>query len=384
MRKVFIIGHGLTKVGEQWEASLESLLAESALLSMKSSGVSRVDEIFVANAFGEILQEQSNLGAVLAEELGMSGTPALRVEAGSASGACAIRAGMISIQSGVSNVVLVTGAEKMSDSVAEEALWLSSMEERQEYAGQVGGFPGASAALLYKQYMKRYSARQEGVAYFAVLGHTNAVNVPHAQYPFKVSLETVLSSPTVADPLRRLETASVADGSASVVLCGEEVASKLDVQKSRLLACTLATDYLTAFDREDPLHLQALSRATQEAISMSGLERGQIGAIELHDSFTILAALSLESSGFTPKGKAGELAYQGKLALDGELPVNTFGGLKARGYPVGATAIYQLAESHMQLTGQAGKNQLDGLRAVMTQSLAGVGATASVSILEAA
>jgi len=383
VRKVFIIGHGLTKVDEHWDLSMESLLAESATKALDSAGLSRVDEIYVANVFGEVLQEQAVLGAVLAEELGMSGVSALRVEAGSASGAAALRAGAAAIQSGAANVVLVSGVEKMSDGTAEEAVELSSMEERQEYAGYMGVHQAATAALLYKQYMKRFGARQEDVAQFAVISHANAVNAPHAQYPFKISLESVMKSPYVAEPLRRLESTSVADGAASVVLCAEEVANKLDVPKTRLSACSLATDYPMAFDREDPLHLQALARAAQNALQLAGLSRKDIGLVELHDSFSIMAALSLESSGLFPRGKAAEAAASGKLSLEGELPINTFGGLKARGYPLGATALYQVAEAHMQLTGQAGKNQLHDIHAAMVQSLAGTGGTAAVCILEA-
>ncbi|MDJ0270049.1 MAG: thiolase domain-containing protein [Aigarchaeota archaeon] len=384
MKKVLIAGYGLTKVEEHWDRSLENLMAESSLKALEYAGLSRVDAVYVANVYGEVLQEQAVLGSVLAEELGMSGVQAYRIEAGAASGIAAVKMAANAIQSGEANVVLVTGVEKLSDGTAEEHLALTAMEEREEYTGQMGVHQAASAALLYRLYLSRYGARQDGIAQFAVISHENAVGVSHAQYPFKVGLDTVMKSPYLSEPLHRLEATAVADGSAAIILCSEDFAAKLDPPKARLAACSLATDYVTPFDREDPLHFQALARATHSALEMAGVSREQIGFLELHDSFSIVAALSLESSGFFPRGKAGEAALAGKLSLNGELPINTFGGLKARGHPVGATAIYQLAEAYLQLTHQAGKNQLDNAKHAMVQSLAGLGCAAAVCILEEA
>jgi len=380
VQKVYIAGYGLTKVGEHWDKSLETLMAESALKALDYTGLSRVDEICVSNVYGEVLQEQLVLGSVLAEELGVSGVPAVRVEAGAASGAAAIRYAVNAIQSGITNVVLVCGGEKLTDGTQEESLSLLSMDERYEVAGEIGSHFFSTAALLYRMYMRRYDVKQDGIASFSVISHENASTVQHAQYPFKIGLENVLNSPYVAEPLHRLETTAQADGAAALVLCSENIARKLDSPKVLVSGIHLATDFPNPFDREDPLHIQSLAASTSSLLSMRGISRGEVSFIELFDAASILAALSLESSGFIPRGKSGEAAMSGRLSLNGELPINTFGGLKARGHPVGATPIYQVAEAYLQLTRQAGKNQLDNVRFGLVESLAGFGSS-SVSIL---
>jgi len=382
LKKTYIAGIGLTKVGEHWEKSLENLMAESAVKALDSAGLSRVDEIIVANAYGEVLQEQSTLGSVAAEELGLTGTTAYRVEAGAASGALAIRQAWLSIQSGAANAVLVCGVEKLSDGSAEEMLKLVSTDDRYEVAGEIGAHHFANAALLYRLYLRRYGAKQDGIAQLPVICHANAAGSQHAQYPFKVSLEDVLKSPFVAEPLHRLETTAVADGAASVIICSEEIARKLDSPKALIGGVAAATGYPNPFDREDPLYIHAVANATTQALKMRGIERREISFVETFDSTSIMAALILESSGLVPRGKTGEMALAGKLSLSGELPINTQGGLKARGHPAGATAVYQAAEAYMQLTEQAGKNQLDNPRFGLVQSVAGLGSFASAILLE--
>ena len=383
MSQVYLVGVGLTKVGEHWERSLEELMAESAVKAMDYAGISGVDEIYVSNVYGEVLQEQAVLGSVLAEELGLSGVAATRVEAGAASGAAALRSAFLSVKAGISKIVLVTGVEKLSDGSSEEMLNLLSMDERFDYMADMGAHIFSTAALLYRLYLRRYGVGEDAVAIFSSISHEHASTSPHAQYPFKVSLENILKSPYVAEPLHRLETTSVADGAASLIVCSEDIAKRIESPKVAIRGVAVATDYPNVFDREDPLYLQSLANAVNDALRMSGVERSRIGFVELHDSFSILAALSLESSGFFERGKSGEAALSGKLGLGGELPINTFGGLKGRGHPVGATAVYQLAEAYLQLTEQAGKNQVSPTpSAGMIQSIAGLGSVSSAIVLE--
>lgn len=381
MGKVYVAGVGFTKVGEHWRTSMESLLAEAAEKAVEDAGIGGVDAIYAGSMVSEILQEQGHLGALLAEELGFSGVPAMRVEAAEASGAAAIYAGAREIEAGRADAVLVAGVEKLSDGMAEEVAAALMVDGRQEYTGFIGATFFSLNALIYRLYLERFNAKEEQVALFPVVSHEHAAGVPHAQYPFKVRLETVLRSPYVAEPLRRFETTALADGAAALILVGEELAGKLDAPRTELVI-EAATDYLTPFQREDPLWFPALQRASLKALERAGLKRGEIGAVELHDATSIMAALSLESSGFAERGEAGKLAEKGELGLSGSLPCNTFGGLKARGHPVGATGVYQVAELHLQLTGRAGKNQLDGLKAGMAQSLGGVASTAYVTVLK--
>ncbi|MEM4719118.1 MAG: thiolase family protein, partial [Nitrososphaerota archaeon] len=205
--------------------------------------------------------------------------------------------------------------------------------------------------------------------------------VSHAQYPFKISLDRVLESPFIADPLRMLEVSGIGDGAAAVILVNEDLARRLSSPKARIYISS-ATDYVNPFDREDPLKLQSVLLAVNKVLEQARASRSEISMIELHDATSILAALCLESGGFSPPGEAGKLAMKGEFSLSGRLPCNTFGGLKARGHPFGATALYQVAEIYLQLAERAGKNQLDNPRVGLTLSLSGVGAAAFASLLK--
>lgn len=379
MAGVYVAGAGFTKVAEHWDKGLEQLMAEAALKAMEDSGVSTVNAIYIGCALSELLQAQTNLGALMAENVGLVGVPAFRVEAAEASGAAALYAGFCDIASGKSEAVLVVGGEKLSDGLAEEVHSSLMMSGRSWYEGFIGADFYALNALLYRLYSRRYGG--EEVPLFPVISHEHAEGVPHAQYPFKISLERVLESPFIAEPLRMLEVSGIGDGAAAVVLVSEDLARKLGSPKARLFIES-ATDYVSPFEREDPLRLQSIILSVSRALEQAGLSRNEVSLLELYDATSILAALCLESGGFAPPGSAGKLAKRGELSLNGSLPCNTFGGLKARGHPLGATPIYQAAEIYLQLTGQAGKNQLDSPKAGLAIALGGVGSTAFATLLK--
>ncbi|MEM4408176.1 MAG: thiolase family protein, partial [Candidatus Caldarchaeum sp.] len=356
--RAYLCGGAVLKVDEHWDKSLANLLAEAGLRTLESSGISSVDHVFVANVYGEVLQEQANLGTLLAEELGLRGVTATRVEAGGASGLAAIYAGCLAVNSGLANAVLVVGAEKMSDGTVEEGVSLLTMEERQDYVGFLGVSQLAEAALLYKEYVKRYRVAPEDVAYFTVLSHENSSTASHAQYQFKLSLESVISSPYVAEPLHRLETTAPADGAAAILILSQELAKRIKEPKCVVTGIGLANDFMTAFDREDPLEMRSLADAGRRALEMAGIPKSEVDFIELHDSYSISAPLSLEALGLAERGQACLQARKGRFSLSGEIPINTFGGLKGRGYPVGASGVYAVVEAFMQLTDSASKNQV--------------------------
>ncbi|GBC68895.1 putative acetyl-CoA acyltransferase [archaeon HR01] len=381
MGNVYIGGVSLTKVGEHWDKSLENLLSESAVKCLDASSVSHVDQIIVSNLFGEVFQEQANLGSIAAEELGLSGVPAYRVEAGGVSSLYALAAAYQAVVSGQANSVLVVGVEKMSDASAEEINSLSVAEERCDYLGKIGVTVSAEASLLYKEYMRRYRVSQEEIALFPIMDHEHGSTSSHAQFPFKIKLENILDSPYVAEPIRRLETTAPADGAAAVLICDGDV--KLSSPRCLISGLGFATDYPVPTDREDPIELRALKIAVEKALKMAKVTRSDVRMLELYDCFSILAPLSLEASGFAPAGMACKYAAKEAYTLSGQTPVNTFGGLKARGHPIGATGVYQLAEAYLQITEQAGKNQVYGVKTAMVQSLAGLGAGAGAVVLEA-
>jgi acetyl-CoA acetyltransferase len=381
--RAFLLGGVLTKVDEHWDKTLPNLMAEAGLKSLEAAGLSTVDAVYTANVYGEVLQEQANLASILAEELGLKGVMASRVEAGGVSGLSAIQSAVAAVNAGLAKAALVVGAEKLSDVTTEEMTSLATMEERVEYVGMLGVSQLAEAALLYKEYMKRHMVKQEDVAYFTVLSHEHASTAAHAQYPFKVSLESVLKSPYVAEPLHRLETTAPADGAAALIVASEELARRLDAPKCLLTGLGFANDLITPFDREDPLEMRSITYAGLRALEMSGRKRTDVDFAEIHDTYSIMAPLNLEALGLAERGTACILARKGYFSLSGELPVNTFGGLKGRGNPVGASSIYAVVESMLQLTKNAGKNQVDGAEVGLVQSMAGLGAFAGVAVLEA-
>jgi len=380
MGKVYVAGVGFTKIAEHWEKSLEQLMAEAAIQASESARLPAVNAIYIGNMLGEILQEQGHLGSLIAEYLGLSRVPAFRVEAAEASGAAALYAGMLDILSGRSEAVLVVGGEKLSDGLPEEIYSALAVAMRQDYEGFIGAEFYSINALLYKLYQKRYG-KSDDVAMFPVISHQHAEGVSHAQYPFKVSLDKVLASPFISKPLRRLEVSGIGDGAAAALLVNERLAEKIDSPVAELYVAT-ATDYINPFEREDPLKFESLTMAMRKVLEDAKVDRREIGFIELHDATSIMAAISLESTGFANPGEAGALAAQGEFDLNGSLPCNTFGGLKARGHPFGATAIYQVAEAYLQLTEQAGRNQVDGVKSGLAYSLGGVAATAFTMLLK--
>lgn len=381
MRRVFIAGASLLKVDEYWGDTIDSMVTE-VVDGLGETRPWRIDSIYVANAVGEVLQGQANLGALVAENLGLAGVPSLRVEAGGASGAAALLTGYQAILSGLANTVLVVGVEKLSDATPEEAVMMPTLSERYDYVGFQGATEASIAAMMYRIYLEKFELPQEMVAQFPVIMHEHASKSPHAQYQFKTTLENVLSSPVVSPPLRRLETTSPADGAAAVLLCSSDTLSKLPHERAvELVGAASSTDFIFPFEREDPLRLTAAARAFNEALAKSGLSKEDIKILEIHDSYSIIASLILESIGYSAPGSSGVDAKNGAYDHGGKVVVNTFGGLKARGHPLGATGVYQAAEIFLQLTEKAGPCQVDGAKVGGMISLSGLGSSAYTLVM---
>ncbi|MEM0381501.1 MAG: beta-ketoacyl synthase N-terminal-like domain-containing protein [Nitrososphaerota archaeon] len=382
MRRVYAAGVGLLKVDERWEQSIDSMVTQ-VVDGLTEVRPWKIDSIYVANAVGEVLQSQANLGAIVAEDLGLVGVPAVRVEAGGASGAAALLAGYQAILSGLADTVLVIGVEKLSDATPEEAVFLPTLSERYDYVGFQGVTEAAIAAMMYRMYLERYELPQEMVAQFPVLMHEHASKAPHAQYQFKTTLENVLSSPIVSPPLRRLETTAPADGAAAILLCSSDALSTIQhEQVVELAGAASSTDVVFPMEREDPLKLNAAARAYYEALARPGISRDDVKVLEIHDSYSILASLILESIGYSELGASGLDVKKGIYDYGGKVVINSFGGLKARGHPLGATGVYQAVEIFLQLTGRAGACQVDGARYGAMVSLSGLGSSAYALIMK--
>lgn len=374
MRKVAVAGVGLVKVSEHWGKPIGALFADASLQAMKDAGTDEIDGLYVSNMSGALMQEQLSMGALMADALAKPGLHAVRVEAGSASGGVAFHEAVKAVASGYSDCVLVAGVEKMSDVLPEVVTKSLVMEEEQEYSAYTGVTKAGLSAMLHRLYLDLYAEPGE-VGMMAVQSHENAVGCRHAQYPFRMSIERAMDSPMEADPIHMMECAGVGDGAAAVVLVpagteGVEVAATM-----------VATDYCSLPMREDPLSLGAVKTAAEKAYKMAAVKPGDVDLVEVQDDFTINGVLSLESLGLVERGKAAKFVAEGGAARDGELPTNTFGGLKARGNPLGATGVYQVAEVALQLRGAAGDHQVEDAKVGLAQNMGGLGSTCAVTIL---
>jgi acetyl-CoA C-acetyltransferase len=381
LRDVSIVGIGQTKVGEHWERSLRDLGVDAIVAALKDANVGRVDALYVGNMLSGELTAQQHLGTLLADWAGLGNVEAVKVEAADASGAAAVRMGYLGVASGIQDMVLVCGVEKTTDAEAEasNAAWSSGADA--EYEASQGLSVPAIAGLLMRRYMHESGIQREAFAPFAVNAHANGANNPYAMFRRPMSAEAYGRAGMVADPISVFDAAPLCDGAAAVVLCPSERASEFGTKSVRIRASSIATDRLALHSRTEPLFLQAAFLSAQKAYLQAGLGPHDIDLFELHDAFTIMAALSLEGCGFAERGRGTHLAQEGAIALQGRIPISTMGGLKSRGHPIGATGVYQIVELVQQLRGEAGANQID-CHVGMAQSIGGSGATAVTHILE--
>jgi acetyl-CoA C-acetyltransferase len=386
MRDVAIVGVGLSRWGEVWEASLRTLWTEAALAALDDAGLDRVDAITVGSMSPGLFVGQEHLGALLADELGMSGVPATRVESACASGGAALKAGFAEVAAGLAEVVLVTGVEKMTDVSGDDctaALATAADAELEVFFGAT--FPGLYA-MMARAHMARYGTTREQLAMVAVKNHRHGALNPHAQYRHEITVKDVLESAKVAEPLTILDCSPITDGAAAVVLAEMGVARKLAKGRPvvRIAGVGQATDRMALQSRTDLTTLPATTLAAERAFKMAGKSPKDVQVAEVHDCFTIAEILVVEALGFCKPGEGGCQASSGRTALGGVIPVNPSGGLKSKGHPVGATGVAQAAEITTQLRGAAGKRQVASARVGLTQNMGGTGASTVVHILEVA
>jgi len=377
MRRVAIAGVGLTKVGEHWSMGLKDLFAEAALKALDDAGTDDVDALYVSNMCASTLQGQLHLGAMMADAIGKSGITALNIEAAAASGGVTFHEGVKAIASGLSKSVLVVGVEKMSDGLPESVLATQSMSEDQEYTAYTGVTNVGLSALMYRQYTEKFGAKAEDIAMFAVRSHENAEGSPHAQYPFKLSIDRIMASPMEADPIHMLECAGIGDGGAAVLLRPAKRAS----DGVEVAATSVATGAYYLSGMRDLVSFDAVRLASERAYKAAGISPRDVDVLEVHDETTIAGVISLEDMGFAEKGRGAAYVAKGNTTRGGETPTNTFGGLKARGHPLGATGLYQIGEVALQLLGEAGACQVQDAEVGLAQSLGGLGSTCAVTVL---
>ncbi|MBU4202977.1 MAG: thiolase domain-containing protein [Acidobacteria bacterium] len=382
MRDVAVIGVGITPFGELWNKSLRNLFTEAALAAIDDSGVDRIQSMYVGCMSSGLFVGQEHLAALAADYLGQRHIPSTRVESACASGGLAMRLGYMEVASGMNDVVLVGGVEKMTDSTGPEATFGLGTAADQEYECYHGiTFPGLYA-LIARAHMEKYGTTREQLAMVAVKNHKNGANNPNAQYPFEITVDGVLKSVMIADPLRILDCSPITDGAAAAILCPVDMAKKLGKPIIKVIGTGHATDTIQLCDRDDPTWLEATYLAAKQAYAMADKKPSDIDFFEVHDCFTIAEICVMEALGLVDKGKGGPAVEAGKTAIEGKFPINPSGGLKSKGHPVGATGIAQVYEIVKQFRGEAEGRQVKNARIAMTQNMGGSGASTVTHIFE--
>lgn len=384
MRDVCCVGVGMSRWGEVWERSFRQLFVDAASAAIKNSGVDHLDSLYVGCMSGGMFIGQEHIGALCADYLGMRGLPAARVESACASGGISVRSAFLEVASGTSDIVMASGVEKMTDCSGDEATSALAGAADQEYEVFHGAtFPGLYAMMAHA-HMHQYGTTPEMLAAVSSKNHDNGSLNPVAQYPFKVSIEKVLSSVMVADPLHILDCSPITDGAAAIILTTEEIAKKLGKPYTKITGSAVATDTLQLAQRENMATIGSARIAVKRALEMSGKKLSDVNFAEMHDCFTIAEIMIMEAIGLYEPGKAGPAVLAGETARNGKFPINTSGGLKSKGHAVGATGVAQMVELYKQLTGQAeGERQLTTSPKIgMAQNMGGTGASSVVHIME--
>ena len=388
MRDVAIIGTGITKFGELWNKSFRAIGIEAGMKAMEDAGLAgnEVDGIFIGNMSAGRFINQQHIDALIADYSGMATNhiPATRVEAGGASGGVAFRQAVMAVASGLHDTVLVGGAEKMTDLDDNSINSVLDATADAEWEAGMGLTFASLHAMIAQRMMYEGTATREEIASFAVNSHYHGAMNPNAQFRRAITLDTVLRAGPVASPLTMFDSAPISDGAASVVLCPLDKAKEYTDSYVKVSAVTQASDTLALFQRDDITTYPATVVAAKKAYEHAGITPKDIQVAEVHDTYSVAGIMALQDLGFYKKGEAGKAVMDGKCQVGaGPVAVNTSGGLKARGHPIGATGVAQIVEIADQLRNNVGERQVKDAKYGLAQSVGGMGSAVTVSILEA-
>ncbi len=382
MRRVAIIGTGMTRFGENWEQSYRDLVVEAGIKAITDAGITgdKIDGGYIGTMASGKLIGQEHVGALIADYMGLNPIPITRVEGACASGSLALRQGIMAIASGMKDIIVVGGVEKMTDlSTGEvsDALGGAGDQEWELFMGAT--FPGLYA-LMARRHMADYGTTSEMLAAAAVKNHKHGAKNKYAQYQKEITIDTVLESKMVADPLHVFDCSPITDGAAGLVLAPMEVAESYTKKPIEIIATEQASDTLALSSRESVTELKATKIAAEKAYKHAKVTPKDIDVAEVHDCFTIAEIMAIEDLGFFKKGEGGKATLEGKTTFGGDVVVNTSGGLKAAGHPVGATGVKQAVELAWQLRGEAEGRQVKDVQLGLSHNVGGSGATAVVHI----
>ncbi len=388
MREVAVIGVGDTKFGELWEHSLRDIGMQAGITAVSDAGIAgeQLDALYIGNMAAGSLIDQEHLGAMVADYSGLSQLhlPAVRIEAAGASGGMALREGYMAVASGMHDFVMVAGAEKMTDVSDDEIPRIQMAGGDQQWEGLAGATMASLHAMIARRHMHEFGTTREQIASVAVKNHRNGAMNPMAQFQKAIGMDVVLNAVKVADPLGVFDCAPISDGAAAVILAPLEVAKKFTDEPVVIAASAAATDTLALHHRSSLTRFDSVKIAAAKAYKYAHLSPRDIKIAEVNDSYTISEILNIEDLGFFEKGKGGAATMEGMTEINGVVSVNTSGGLKSRGDPMGATGIAQAVEIVRQLRGQGEKRQVGNAECGLALNTGGTGATSVVHILRRA
>ncbi len=387
MRDVAILGAGMTRFGELWDRSFREIGIEAGLGAMVDARISsaQLDAVYFGNMASGSLIEQEQIAPLILDYAGLGSRhlPAVRVEAGGASGALALHQGYLAVASGLYDIVVVGGAEKMTDVTDERGSDIASATADHEWEVVFGATLPSLWALVARRHMHEFGTKREEFAQVSVHDHEMGSRNPNAHYRNKVTLPQVLGAGPVAEPLGMLDCAPLSDGAAAVVLGPLDVARKYTDTPIRIAASQVATDSMALQHRREITTIDATVESAQRAFRRARRAPSDVQVAEIHDAYSIAALISLEDLGFVPKGKGGPEFASGRFAKGGAGPtVNPSGGLKSQGRPFGAVGIAQAVELVRQLRGEAKDRQVSGATLGLAHDLGGTGATSVVHLFE--
>lgn len=384
MREIAIIGIGQTPVSEDWEHSIREIAGEAVFAALQDAGRTEVDGLFVGNMLSGLLSRQEQLGALVADWVGLRGRDAVKVEAACGSAAAALRMAIMAVASGELDSAIALGVEKMTETKGTETTAALATAADADYEIIHGLSFVAINALVMQRYLYQYGWKHTDFAPFAINAHDNASHNPFARLHEKVTERDYHRARMIADPINLLDASPIGDGAAAVYIVPAEQAPVFPGRpRIRIAGSACATDSLAVHDRRNPLWLSAAEQSARKAYAQAGVGPQDIQVFELHDAFSIMSALSLEACGFAEPGQGPRLGLEGAICPTGRVPIATRGGLKARGHPVGATGLYQVVEVAQQLRGEAGLTQVPNATVGMAQNIGGSGATIFTHILKA-
>jgi acetyl-CoA C-acetyltransferase len=381
MRDLVVLGIGETAVDEHWDKSIRELAGEAVFAAKLDAQLDEVDGIFIGNMLSGMVTRQENLGSMVVDWVGQKGIEGYKIEAACGSGAAAFRMAMMAVGSGELDSAIALGIEKMSETKGVDTTAALATAADADFENAQGLSFVALNAMIMQRYMHEYGWKHKDFAPFSINSHRNALSNPYARLQEPITERDYAQARMICTPINLLDASPTGDGAAAVVIVPREhlgsrlLASTPARPTITILASASATDTLAVHSRRDPLWLSAAYNSSKMAYSQAGIDIEDIDIFELHDAFSIMAALSLEACGFAERGQGPRLGLDGEIQINGRVPICTRGGLKARGHPVGATGIYQIVEVVQQLRGEAGDSQVENARIGMAQNIGGSGAT---------